>query len=73
MISKLQIIEAQEMHEVLQRFVTKVGSQRDAASRLMVSPQHLNDLIRRRREISSRVSAQLGYSRRVVFQKASKR
>lgn len=46
-----------------------VSSQREAAKSYGVTPQFINDVLRGRREITSRLAEAMGFKRRTVFER----
>jgi Helix-turn-helix len=52
---------------VLRGLVQDTGSQKKAARLLGITPQHVNDILHGRREISERVASALGYQRVVTY------
>jgi plasmid maintenance system antidote protein VapI len=55
--------------DLIRRHVQRVGTQKQVAAALGVSPSFLNDILKERREITSRLAEQFGYRRTVVFEK----
>jgi DNA-binding transcriptional regulator YdaS (Cro superfamily) len=58
--------EKKMMAEV-RRLIRLVGSQKQAAIQLGITPQYLNDILHQRREISTRVADAMGYDRIVSY------
>lgn len=57
-----------QMLLVLKEYVREAGTQRAAAESLNITPQHISDLMRGRRDISENIAKQLGYTRMIIFQ-----
>lgn len=62
-----------QMVAEIKRLIRLVGSQKQAARELGISPQYLNDIIGYRREVSDNVAFRMGYERRVRFVRLPKR
>lgn len=54
------------------RKVAEEKTQKHAAIDLGISPQYFNDLLHGKREITERVAKELGFRRRVVFERIAK-
>lgn len=63
---------SKQMVARLRSFVDEAGSQKDAAQRLLISPQYLCDILGYRREVSSQVALLLGFDRKVVYTRIQK-
>lgn len=54
------------------RKVAEEKTQKYAAIDLGISPQYFNDLLHGKREITERVAKELGFRRRIVFERIAK-
>lgn len=64
-----KLYEEQEVHAALQKFVAEHGTQVSAAKALGISVQYLGDLLSQRRDMTDTVAQQLGYTKKVLFEK----
>lgn len=51
------------------RLAISRSSQKEVAKRLRLTPQYINDVLHRRRPVSSEMAKKLGYRRVVVFER----
>lgn len=58
----------EEMRELLRVEVEKIGSQRAWARAHNLSEPFVNDVLRGRREVTSRVADELGYVKRTLYE-----
>jgi transcriptional regulator with XRE-family HTH domain len=63
----MHAITEQQLTQLLRLAVERNGSQKVVASRLGISPQYLNDILRGRREPGEKVLKALGYRREVRY------
>lgn len=61
-------ITEDQLRAELAKSARDVGSQKELAARLRISPQYLGDVLHGRRDISAALAANLGYTRVVLFQ-----
>ena len=64
----MTFISAQKMYIELVKFVSRAGSQKEAARMLEVSEPYLSDVLRMRRDITNTISQALGYKKKVVYE-----
>ncbi len=62
-------MEIVDPYKALDAFVVECGTQREAAKRLGVTPQHISDLLGQRRTVSVRILKRLGLKRAVISAK----
>ena len=56
-----------EVYQAIDNEIQRSGSQVAAAAKLQISPQYLNDIRKRRRELSDAVLAALGIEKIIMY------
>jgi len=57
------LLTTDQMYDALVEFIGTYSSQREAAIELDISPSQLSEMLTRRREVTAKMAAKLGYVR----------
>ena len=64
-----QTLDPEQMYLIFKAKVEAFDTQKAAADYFKISTSLVNDLLQRRRSISSSIAAKVGYEKRTIFEK----